>query len=293
MRHTARCLHLLLVVSFAVGLAAPGLCWGREGHQQITTAAIAILPADLKPFYSRNGAYMAVFSALPDDWKTLHGVEKPNHYVNFEKLQNPPTMSLAITWQDAEKKFGKAKVRDAGCLPWVIAGHYPRLVKAFRDRNWEIAAVESAVLAHYIADAHQPLHATVYYDGRPAGAKKGIHGRWEIELLEKHPIELTPGAPETVSKVLKSAFEWSISSWKQATAILSADEKAEKVDPGHGAKYYQSLNDDTRHILKGRMTNAARAIAGVFVAAWRDAGKPKLPRATADYYWDSVGRAGQ
>ena len=66
-------------------------------------------------------------------------------------------------------------------------GDFERLVGAFegagRQETWSLENIKlmSAVLAHYVADAHVPFHAVVNYDGQLTG-QRGIHSRFESEL---------------------------------------------------------------------------------------------------------------
>ena len=276
------------IIPLALLLAAAGtsaLSWGTNGHAIVTSNAIVILPKELKPFYKANSNYIVPLSDLPDDWKDTHrNEERANHYINLDKLADPPFSKLIMSRSAAVKRFGKAKLREAGFLPWVIAQRYAKLVKAFKNKDMVEIVVQSSLLAHYVADAHVPLHATRHYDGKTPRQKR-LHSRWEVELLERHAVRVNPEPAQKVTKILTSAFHWCISSWKQTDAIFRAEDRAHKIGRRRSTDYYDSLFQLSGHILKGRLESAAEALAGVYVAAWTEAGKPKLPNKCAPLFW--------
>ena len=57
----------------------------------------------------------------------------------------------------------------------------------------------SAVIGHYVADAHVPLHAVVNYNGQRTG-QTGIHNRWEDELFMRFQKRLLAGVREGAMK---------------------------------------------------------------------------------------------
>lgn len=212
MRIRLRVVRVFVLAALACALAqCPGFPWGDEGHRRITTVAIGVLPTDLKLFYSKNAGLVVTLSPLPDDWKQYRKPgEDPNHYINFEDLGSLPFANVRVSLQTAKAKFGAAKLKEAGYLPWTIIARYNKLVKT---------------------------------------------------------------------------FNWCIASFKQKDSVLDADESAAQAYGNGSAQYYQQMWTDTGPILQGRLTNAAQAVAGVYVAAWTEAGKPKLYGKRAPVYW--------
>ncbi|MGB9619362.1 MAG: S1/P1 nuclease, partial [Armatimonadota bacterium] len=253
--------------------------WGPESHELITREAIAILPAQMRAFYEPNARYIVPLSNLPDDWRESHkSAVSPEHYIDLDLLGSPPFSNLATDRKTAEKRFGKQKLLRVGVLPWAIKERYDRLVEAMRKPDAIEVVVQSAVLAHYVGDAHVPFHTTKDYDGRTQG-QKGIHFRWEESLASfvVRPEKVRPREPESVNDVIKCAFDWCISSYKLVDPILKADDRARSIDPGHGFKYYRSLAEDTGSMLIRRLESASEALAGIWLSAWKQAGKPNLP----------------
>ncbi len=274
------------LATVAVLLAVRAWCWGPEAHELITRQASAMLPAEIRTFYQSNSHCLVAMSSLPDHWREWHSAEVgPEHYIDLDLLGKPPFADLIADRKSAEQRFGKQKLLEAGVLPWAIVERYNNLVEAMKKLDAVGIVVQSAVLAHYVGDAHVPFHATKDYDGKTAG-QKGIHFRWEAGLVALMlPENVRPREPEAVTDVLKSAFNWCIASFKLVDGILAADDKARAIDPNHAYKYYKALADDTDSILVGRLESASEALAGLWVAAWKETGKPALPAKHAPLFY--------
>lgn len=281
-------MRLLMFALIAVLLAAmPARAWEPTGHTLVTQHALQLVPKDMKPFYDANSRYIAAFCTLPDDWRQTYKAEVgPNHFIDLDLLSKPPFTDLIVDRATAERKFGKEELLKAGVLPWAIEDCYNKLVKAMKAADSVQIALQSALLAHYIADAHVPLHDTKDYDGRTE-AQKGIHFRWEqtLLLIELKPEMVNATKPAEVGPILKSAFGWCIDSYSKCDAIFAADDAARKLDPVFGYRYYQSLWDSTGEIMIDQLDRASERLAGTWIAAWQQAGKPKLSDKCATFFW--------
>ena len=99
-------------------------------------------------------------------------------------------------WDAYLAKYGAERVEKAGRLPWRAEEIYKLLVARFQDAaknpngyGAENALFVSAVLAHYIEDAHQPFHAVVNYDGQLTN-QRGVHSRFETQLVLRNRATL-------------------------------------------------------------------------------------------------------
>jgi len=261
--------------------------WEPTGHTLVTEHALQLVPKEMKPFYDANSRYIAAFCTAPDDWRQTHKEIGPEHFIDLDLLSKPPFADLIVDRTTAEQRFGKEELLKAGILPWAIEETYNKLVKAMRAGDSVQIALQSAVLAHYIADAHVPLHDCKDYDGRTEG-EKGIHFRWEqtLLLIELKPAMVNACKPAQVGPILKSAFEWCIESYGKCDAIFAADDAARKIDPVMGYRYYQSMWDSTGDIMIGQLDHASERLAGAWISAWNEAGKPKLSDKCAAFLWD-------
>ena len=114
--------------------------------------------------------------------------EGPEHYFNPERLKDPslPGDRNGFMKLCASQGIAPDKV---GFLPFSVAEWTQRLAVAFAEhRRWPdnpfIRAkclMYAGFIAHYAQDLCQPLHVTMYYDGRPGpdGSLQptGIHAR--------------------------------------------------------------------------------------------------------------------
>lgn len=288
-RNTGAGLGRAIILATLIGLAGvvPGWCWGPTAHTIITEHAIELLPPEIKPFYVTNSRYVVALTMLPDDWRHTHKPEIDNHhFIDLDLLDRPPFEGLIADRKTVESRYGSDEVAKAGILPWVIEERYGKLVEAFRKGDAVETVVQSALLAHFVGDAHVPFHATQHYDGRTS-EQKGIHFRWEENLvaLTLKPESIKPASGVPVDDILKCAFGWCISSYGHLDAIYRAEDKARETDPGRGYRYFRTLSIETGGILTGQITRAAEAVAGAYAAAWRAAGSPALPDKAAPLFW--------
>ena len=98
------------------------------------------------------------------------------------------------------REYGLERANKMGRLPWRIEEIYRLLVTRFREVGKGTPAYAAdnarylaAVLAHYVEDAHQPFHAVLNYDGQLTG-QRGIHSRFETELVAAQPRDASAGA---------------------------------------------------------------------------------------------------
>jgi hypothetical protein len=271
---------------FLVVATCPALGWGPEAHTLITLHAIAVLPDEIKPFYRTNERYVAALVTLPDDWRETHKDTGPQHFFDLDLFDKPPFKKVRGTRKEVEKRFGKNKVLEMGLLPWTIEERFNRLVKAMRTGNGVEIVVQSALLAHFVGDAHVPFHATKFYDGKKP-EQKGLHFRWETNLVALHlkPESLKPRSPKKIENVLSATFDWLAASNSYVDALCEADNKARDKDPVYGYRYFASLADYTMSILEERLSSAATNLASIYITAWEKAGRPKLPDKPALLYW--------
>lgn len=262
--------------------------WEPTGHTLITNHALALVSPQMMPFYEANSRYIVAFCTLPDDWRVTYKSEVgPNHFIDLDLLSKPPFKDVIMDRAAAEKRFGRDQLLKAGILPWAIEETWNRLVAAMKSGDSAQISVQSAVLSHYIADAHVPLHNCKDYDGRTP-EQKGLHFRWEQTLL------LTWLKPEMVNAcspakiegpILNNAFGWCIDSFGYCDDIFDADDTARKLDPKLGYRYYDSMWKLTGPMMINQLDRASERLAAAWIAAYNQAGGPKLSENPAPYFW--------
>jgi hypothetical protein len=148
-------------------------------------------------------------------------------------------------------------------------------------------------LAHYIGDAHVPLHTIVDYDGVARG-QRGVHERWESSMTERfgHSYTFPTVGAAYIDDPLASAFQIILESYTFADSIFEADLLAQRAHPDarrierissrgdttytYDDAYYASLAMYERGLAERRMQRAAIAIASYWYTAWVNSDKPDL-----------------
>jgi hypothetical protein len=273
-----------IVALIALLAPRPADAWGSAAHRHIMARAIDLLPVELKPFFLQNKDEMVMRVIDPDLFRVLGWEEEPNHFVNFgaKELGEYPFKELPREYGAAIEKFGLTTLRRNGLLPWRQQEEFGNLRRAFEGFNRETyapgnAVLFAAVMAHYIQDAHQPLHASVNYDGQMTG-NAGIHARFESALFERFQSRLTirPAAPTAILNARDAAFDALLSSYQLVDAILKADDQAKQDKDTYDDGYFERLFTRVRPMLEQRLGEAMTATAGLIMGAWEQAGRPEL-----------------
>jgi hypothetical protein len=263
---------------------SPAMAWGGAAHRHIMARAIELLPAELKPFFLQHKDEMVMRVIDPDLFRVLGWEEDPNHFINFgaKELGEYPFRELPREYGAALEKFGMATLKRNGMLPWRQQEEFGALRRAFEGFSRETygpgnTVLFAAVMSHYIQDAHQPLHASVNYDGQQTG-NIGIHARFESALFERFQSQLTiqPAPPSPILNPRDAAFDALLTSYKLVDPILAADEAARQGKDTYDDEYFERLFVKVRPILEQRLGEAITATAGLIMGAWEQAGRPAL-----------------
>ena len=258
--------------------------WGFSGHKFITDRAIDLLPSELRPFFQRYRTTIVEHSIDPDTYRTMGFTdEPPRHFVDMDAYGAFPFKDLPHDYKEAVDKRGADFVIKNGTVPWRAEEIYNQLRDAFKQLPTAPYARDnvklfSAVLAHYVGDSFQPLHACLNYDGQLTN-QQGIHSRFESELFERYetklritpaPVAIIPNAREFVFATLGDSFQ-------QVDTVLAADHDAVKGRTEYDDGYFSTLFEKAGPVMEQRMSGAVTAIASLITSAWTDAGKPALP----------------
>lgn len=266
-------------------LPAPAFAWGFAAHKYIMRRAIELLPAELKSFYVAHREEAVLRTTDPDLWRIVGWEDDPNHFVNFgiSEYGAYPFTALPREYGAAVEKFGLTTLKRNGTLPWRTAEMFGQLRRAFEGFTQRTAyaandaVLFSAVAAHYIQDAYQPLHATDNYDGRRTG-QQGVHARFERDLFERYESRLTmiPAPPKPMISPRDAAFDALLDSYQLVTPLLDADREAAGGRKQYGDAYFEAFFAKSKPLLERRVSEAITATASLILGAWAQAGKPDL-----------------
>jgi hypothetical protein len=264
---------------------APAFAWGFEAHREIMRRAIELLPPELKPFFVQHRDEIVLRAVDPDLWRNVGWPEDPNHFLDFGvKEYGPfPFKELPREYGAALEKFGKDTLLRNGTLPWRAEEIFGSLRRAFdgigRNRLYADSDVVlfAAILSHYVQDAHQPLHATINYDGNDTG-QRGVHARFERDLFEKYQsrLSLKPAPPKPVTAPRDFAFDVLLSSFRLVDPLLAADKKAVSGRELYDDAYFDAFFANVKTLMEERLASAITATASVLMGAWEQAGRPAI-----------------
>ena len=286
----ARTAWLLAPVLGLLALPAPAGAWGFLAHKAVNRRAVETLPAGLRPLFAANADYLAEHAIDPDLWRASSGedTEGPNHYLDMDAFGKAPPFPEIPHAEAEHLRVNGPKATEKGRVPWRVAEVYRELVQAFRDRDSRRALEKAAILGHYVADAHVPLHAVVNYDGQLT-QQPGVHFRWEAGVVERFERQLLPrvrltplpraGDPVTV------IFDTLYTSFREAAEVLKSDKECAgprdvagtPVDERYDEGYYSRFYEREQGRLLGRLTRSSQTVGALWAQAWAEAGRPALP----------------
>ena len=272
-----------LVAAGPVRLSA----WGFPAHRHIGDRMIGLLPAELRPLFEARRAFIVERVVDPDLWRNVGwDQEPPNHFLDLDSFGTYPFEALPREYDQAVQKFGRDEVHEQGLLPWRTAEFYGRLERAFGSLSkpspsqyvLDDIVLFSAIVCHYVADGHVPLHAVSNYDGQLSG-QPGAHSRFESQLFERFSGELTiapvPRAPITDPR--GDMFRILLESNRLAERVLAADRAAAAGREFYDDGFYAAFKRDTLSIVDQRIADAISATAAFITGAWEKGGRPAVP----------------
>lgn len=213
------------MLTLSLTLPASIFGWGAKGHRIVGEAATRALPTDMPAFFRAASDQLAFLNPEPDRWKArverdldpaLDGAFNADHFLDTE-LATPAVLAAALAapsrydYIDTLRAAGVNAV-DVGFLPFAMLELTQRLRQEFRmwrsapdsaTRSWIEARIlnDAGLLGHYVADASNPAHTTVHYNGWAGENPKGyatdraFHGRFETAYVQAH-IELSDVQPK-------------------------------------------------------------------------------------------------
>jgi hypothetical protein len=283
---------IALIAALAVlfGSEAGVSAWGMDVHRMITRRAIDGLPPEMKPYFLAKADFITEHVVEPDLWIVAGlsgklGNEAPNHFLDYDGFKEPfPFTGVPHEWDAVVQKYGAELANRNGRLPWRAEEVFNQVVEQFTamSKNPQSFAGDnarylSALLAHYVEDAHQPFHAVEAYDGQPN--QRGIHSRFETELVlrNKERFNRAPVVVTPIADLRTFIFNALLDDQQYIPKILAADKKAAEGRELYDDAFYADFaKNGALDIAEKRYADSASAVASVWVAAWTKGGKPKL-----------------
>ncbi|MCO5934337.1 zinc dependent phospholipase C family protein [Mucilaginibacter sp. RB4R14] len=279
------------------GLFVVTLCssWGFFAHYRINRLAVFTLPKSMAGFYRANINFITEHAVSADKKRYVDSTEAPHHFFNADHYGKQPFKSVPQRWIDAAAKYSSDTLNKYGTVPWAIQSNYYWLVKAFKARDTMAILISSANLAHYISDAHTPLHLTQNYDGQLTN-QQGIHSLWESRLPElfSNIYNYNVGKAKYINNPLAEAFKICRASFKSVDTVLHVERALNKPFPpaqkytmeqrgnrkvkAYSVAYSRAYHRLLRGMVQRQMRASILSVGSYWFSAWVDAGQPDLDK---------------
>jgi hypothetical protein len=280
------CLRVLSAVCGAAALLlfflpSQARAWGRNGNRLVINKAIDTLPIEnpeIRAFFENNRNFLLQHVTDPLDAMAKNPAERHNHFLYLDKYGRFPFELLPRSYKAAVEKFGKSKLEANGLLPWQIGVYSQKLTEAMKAGRWEEAKLDAALLANYVAEAHDPFNTTDNMDGKLSG-QTGINERFGATLIDRYSsfFPMRPNDAVFINDPTDHAFESCLSAHSWIEMILLADRNARRGESSYTDEYYDRFYNQAAATLIRQLSSAATDVGSYWLTAWKNAGSPPLP----------------
>lgn len=275
--------------------------WGNQGHVFVNRVAAQKIPASMPKFMRRAVVEIAYLGPEPDRWRNpaefaLKNSQEADHFIDLER----------VTWLDPlprgryefyrklyEKRAATTDHPDdylperVGLQPYITMEVYERLKAAFREyrqlqaAHQPTAAVQQAIifyagwLGHYVADASQPLHTTIHYNGwvgpNPNGytTQHGIHSLFETDYVGANVKAADFAGMVNAPMQLKDPFSDYLLYLNESHGLVEKVYSLDKAD-GFKGKGTPEAFDFTTH----RLAAGSQMLLNLWYTAWIESAQP-------------------
>jgi hypothetical protein len=250
--------------------------WGAVGHRIINKKSGLSFPSSMSVF-SWFPDSMAVHGPDADYRKGSDPTEEYRHYIDIEYYTEfVNTGRIPQSLDSLIALYGQTFVTEHGIVPFAIIAYTDSVKKYFQLHNYQTAMLRAADLGHYVADGHQPLHVTRYYNGWST-LSSGIHSRYETQMVNRDTayIQYSGDSVVYINDINNFAFNIIYSSNKYVDSVYRADSIAQAISGSNGSTlYYQNFWNQAGSFTIQQFKNASYKLACLVYTAWVNAGSP-------------------
>lgn len=267
----AATLTLLLLMPPTAG------AWSDRGRQIILDRAVETLPYPLRAFFEANHATISRLAADPKQWGD-EVLRPENDFIHLDAYGRYPFADLPRDYNAAVRKFTRKKLLEQGVLPWQIGTYSLKLEEAFRDQHWDKVKLYAAILAYYVAEAHDPFNTTSNNKGQLSD-QPGVDQRYGKSLVDRYQMFfiIRPGGAYKIDDPTQHAFGIVIEAHTWVDNILLADSQARSGKIDYNDEYYDAFYEAAGAVLIRQLTNGSQNVGSYWYTAWVNAGRPSLP----------------
>jgi hypothetical protein len=237
------------------------------------------LPEQMLPFFEANRNFLIQHAGDPAASEARNPAEHRKDFIELDHYGAFPFAALPRVYTEAVEKYGRRSIEAHGKLPWQIGLYSQKLTDAFSSHNWDEAKLSAAVLAHYVAAAHDPFKSTADNEGGIAG-QPGVNERFNVGLVDRYQrfFFMKPNEAAFIRDPTDHAFEMSMSAHSWLENILLADRRAHEGLPAYNDEYYDRFYAQEGAVLIRQLTDASTDLGSYWMTAWINAARPQLPR---------------
>ena len=275
MRRRLLALCVLLTLALCFGPRS-SFGWGQSADRIITNKAVDTLPPEMLPFFDANRQFLVQHATDPEsenkDSDERNGFIRLDHYGQF------PFSALPHAYTAAVSKFTRRTVEMYGLLPWQIGIYSKKLTDAMEARNWPEAKLSAAILAYYVAAAHDPFNTTMNHDGS-LSEQPGVNERFSAGLVDRYQLFFFVKSNEAtfIRDPTEHAFHSAMSAHTWLENVLWSDYRAHQGLTSYGDSYYDRFYAQAGAVLVRQFSDAATDVGSFWMTAWINAGRPQLP----------------
>lgn len=272
------CLGLALL-SLIIFLSLPStFAWGENAQRLITNKAVDTLPDDIRPFFEANRQYLVQHVTDPEHAQRKDPALDNTEFIKLDHYGQFPFSTLPRAYTAAVSKYGRRSVYTYGVLPWQVGTYSKKLTDAFHDRNWADARLSAALLAHYVAESHDPFNTTMNWDGKLSN-QLGVNERFGSGLVDRFQLFffVKPNEAVYIHDPTDHAFEMALTAHALLESVLLSDLRAHQGLSGYPDEYYDRFYAQAGTVLVKQLSDASTDLGSYWMTAWINAGRPQLP----------------
>jgi len=284
----------LIATAAVILITTSAFAWGEKGHYLANEAATFGVPNDMPLFFYKAYPELIYLAYDPDRWRgageSLDAVNPPDHFLDYEyvaELNLPPDRYKFIALLSSSRTLRRYGIGNTmtGFLPWKIAEMTQLLQNEFRQ--WRFAPVGSrerefierdiihiaGVLGHFAADASNPHHATINFNGwilpnpnhYPYDCE--THERFETRFVS-HAIVLDDVTSHLSPPALRTDyFKTAVEFIRGSNALV---EKLYQMDRDGAFDVFRPVSPQARAFTGERIAAGASLLRDLWWSAWRN-----------------------
>ena len=266
-------IHILIPITLMVLIFAG---WGAVGHKIINRKCTLSFPSAMNYFLFWSDS-LAAHGSDADNRKSTDTSESRRHFIDIDAYSGfIINHRIPQTIDSLCNMYGYNFVMTNGIVPFAIVAYTDSVRRWFQQHNWQNAMLRAADVGHYVADAHQPLHITQWYDGWSTFSN-GIHSRYETGMIGRDSayIIYSGDTVSFISNINQYAFNIVYNNYKFVDSVYRCDSIAHTIAGNtNSTQYYQEFWNRAGNFTIQLFKNASKSIAALIYTAWVNAGSP-------------------